>query len=66
MNIVSRCRESNLWVYGYLKECGGAGECMGSVRDVLSRLLRWRLILCLAVQTVGKLLNVPLCPLQDI
>jgi len=47
-------------------EFGGAGECMGSVKDVLSRLLRWRLILCLAAQTVGKLLNVPLCPLQDI
>ena len=37
-------------------ECGGAGEYMGSVKDVLSRLLMlpwWRLI----AQTVGKLLN---------
>ena len=51
MNIVSRCRES-LWVYGYLKECGGVGE------DVISRLfmLPW-LKLCLVAQTVGKLLN---------
>ena len=50
-------------------ECGGAGEYMGSVKDVLSRLLMlpwWRLILCLEAQTVGKLLNALLCPLQDI
>ena len=45
-----------------VKECGGAG--LESVRvvlkDVLSRLLMlpwWRKILCLALQTVGKLLN---------
>ena len=52
-----------------MEEWVGGGECMGSVKDLLSRLLMlpwWRLMLCLAAQTVGKLVNTLLWPLQDI